>query len=91
MNNQKETSDLGFNTEAPKSGEQPSDDESFEKALHHHQVIGIKSKIKKLRSKTIRKSKSANKKRKQRMQQQITLVLLIMTLIWFFMLIAMWL
>ncbi len=91
MINRKETHRLDDDADQSKTGSNLADDELFEKALHRHQIKGIKSKIKKLRSKSIKKNKSADKMRKHRMQQQITLVLLIMTLIWFFMLIAMWL
>lgn len=68
-----------------------SKDESFEKAIHQYEIKGIKSKINRLKVKTKSKIQVAGAKRKQLLQQQITLVLLILTLIWFFILVAMWL
>lgn len=65
-------------------------EKNFEDELHRFEITGLKKKIKKLKQRNLEKFKERAAYKKQVVQKQITLVLLIFTLIWFFLLMMIW-
>lgn len=63
----------------------------FEEEMHRYEVKGLKKKVKKLKQQNLGKLRRKAARKKLVLQQQITLVLLIFTLLWLFMLVMFWL
>ena len=63
----------------------------FEEEMHASEVKGLKKKIKKLKRQNLGKFKLRAARKRLVLQQQVTLVLLIFTLLWLFMLVMVWL
>lgn len=63
----------------------------FEEEMHRYEVKGLKKKVKKLKQQNLGKLRQKAARKRLVLQQQITLVLLLFTLLWLFMLVMIWL